>query len=1155
MAEREYTDAQKTAIKDRDHTLLVSAAAGSGKTTVLIDRIVGIVTDETKPVELDRLLVVTYTKAAAAEIRDRLSVALGAALAKNPTSKRLLRQLAMVPNAKIDTMDAFFLDVIRKNFDKAGLPAGFSVCDEGTSDVLLTSACEELMEEYYESKPQGSVFYRLVENLSSAKSDAGLGKALKQLYREVFSFAEPEDYLTLCVSEYERLASGELDYTESSFYKAIKDDISIKTEHVFDNIREAWRIVEGDDNFKNYVPSIEKLYSSARSFSSAKNYDELYKAVSGYSAVKLSSVKNVDPEAREFVKSARADGNALFEELCELFCLSTEELRLCCKEYAELAAIIKELLIGVDEKFTRLKKSKGFINFADMKRICYGLLFDKENGVRRPSAIAADIAKDYKEIFIDEYQDTDGIQDDIFAALAKLSGANRFMVGDMKQCVYAFRGSEPKLFAGYYDAFPDHGKSIEKNARIILADNFRSDNSVIKTTNLIFSSLMRKRISDIDYDEAQALKKGKNTDIGVPAEIFITKLENKEKTEEATRLQAKSCALEISRLINEEGYAPKDIAILTRFNSQLPVYKRALEQLGIDTKSADKTDVFKTAEVMLVRAVLYAVDNPARDVSLASALCSPVFGLTLTELAELRLFKRGSLYEALCLSENDKAVRAVEYLKELKRFSLSNGIDKLIFKIIKESGLDRAVKREKGGKKRYQNLLRFITLSKTYNGGSYRGLSDFLSYCESLERASSSSSADESGVGVTVSSMHKSKGLEYKVCFVASCEKDLFSGNHVEYTHGSGVSFAFPLLRQNGFVKVEPPPYAAIDHLNRYKPVSEELRLLYVALTRAKERLYISFAVDGEKLDKMLDGIDSEQKPASDYFVLNGRSHLEFILRGIAAGRGESLEKIFYADNGVGDFIRISYAQSGEQTDKTAEKAPTVKSECEVYPDYVYPFAKRALIPAKISVSDLDGDGEREFPKTKGELPSFMSSSAASSAQKGTAMHNFMQFCDYENAELDVRAEAKRLAELGFISRAQEELLSPDELEGFFKSELYKKMKRARRIYREQRYNLSQSASKYYESDAAKGQTLLIQGVIDCFFEDENGDMILVDFKTDRVPREGGEQILRERHTPQLLLYAEAVELMLTKKLSRAYVYSFALGREIVCIEGGAYAT
>jgi ATP-dependent helicase/nuclease subunit A len=170
-------------------------------------------------------------------------------------------------------------------------------------------------------------------------------------------------------------------------------------------------------------------------------------------------------------------------------------------------------------------------------------------------------------------------------------------------------------------------------------------------------------------------------------------------------------------------------------------------------------------------------------------------------------------------------------------------------------------------------------------------------------------------------------------------------------------------------------------------------------------------------------------------------------------------------------------------------------------------------------------------------------------------MHNFMQFCDYENAELDVRAEAKRLAELGFISRAQEELLSPDELEGFFKSELYKKMKRARRIYREQRYNLSQSASKYYESDAAKGQTLLIQGVIDCFFEDENGDMILVDFKTDRVPREGGEQILRERHTPQLLLYAEAVELMLTKKLSRAYVYSFALGREIVCIEGGAYAT
>lgn len=1145
--ERVYTKEQNTAISDRGHTLLVSAAAGSGKTTVLIDRIVGMVTDEKEPVELDRLLVVTYTKAAASEIRDRLSVALSKALSENPSSKRLLRQLAMVPSAKIDTMDAFFLDVIKKNFDKANLPANFSVCDEGTSDIMLTAVCEELTNEYYENEPQDSVFFKLIENLSSASDDSRFGETLKGLYKKIFSFADPEEYLTLCISEYESLSNGTLDYTKSRFFGALKDSFYLMCSHVLSNVREAVSITLDDKNFANYAPCMENLLASLEAVNGAENYKSLYKAVSSHQKQSLKAVRNADAEIKEFITGAREESEKFLQTASELFCLSPDELCICCKEYAVLAGFIKDILLKLDERFTKLKRSKGLINFADMKRICYKLLFEKKNGERLSSELAYETAKDYKEIFIDEYQDTDGIQDEIFSALAKLSGAKRFMVGDMKQCIYAFRGSEPKLFARYYDDFPFIDESKGDYAKIALSDNFRSDESVIKTVNLIFKSLMRKKLSDIDYGEDQALKKGKTCDENKQTELFITKTEKREKAANVCRMQAESCAAEVSRLIYKDGYAPEDIAILTRFNKHVPVYKKALAQLGIEAQSADSTDIFSAAEVRLVRAVLYAVSNPSRDVHLASALCSPVFSLTLTDLAKLRLFERGSLYEALLASEDEACQKAVSYLGELKKFSLSYTIDKLIFKIIKDSGLDRAVKSEKNGKKRYDNLLRFISLSKTYNSGSYRGLSDFLSYCESLEKTSASGVSDRSGTGVTVSTMHASKGLEYKVCFVAGCETDLYAGKHAGAIYDASTPFAFPLMRKDGFVKVQTPPVSALKHQNRYKPVSEEMRLLYVALTRAKEKLYISFAANEETLGDTLYKIDREPHPASDYFLLGAKTHLDFILRGIAAGRKESLEEIFYRDLGIESWLKVRFAES-EQVNCAKEAPKAERKAYEVYPDYVYPHLERALIPAKISVSDIDSDGEREIPKTKGGLPVFMSPLHATAAQKGTAMHSFMQFCDYEKAAENVGEEIARMARLGFISSAQAELMDKGELETFFESGLYKEIKNARRIYREQRYNLLESAAKYYKSAAAEGQTLLVQGVIDCFFENENGEIILVDFKTDRVGADDGEEILRARHTPQLKLYGEAVERMLNKKLSKAYVYSFALGKEILCI-------
>lgn len=1141
---REYTDKQKDAIEDRGHTLLVSAAAGSGKTTVLIDRIVGMITDEKEPMELSSLLVVTFTKASAAEIRDRLTVALSKALARDPQSKRLLRQLASVPSAKIGTMDSFFLDVIKKNFDKAGLSATFVPCEETASKEMLASACEELLEEYYASSPEGSTFFELMENLSGEKSDSNFTGALISLYLKIYSFADPEDYLDACADEYGRIASGELEYTESSLYKPVAEDMEIFFSHALENMTEAIGIIRSEPKMGNsIVLCTENVYGTLVSLCKAKGYEQIYKAVSSFEkAGQMTFPKDFDPETKKFINSAKAETVELIEKVRKLFCLSKDDLCRTCADYARYAGLIKELLKKLDDKFTALKRSRGVISLSDMKRICFGLLFDKKGTQRVPSALCAEIAKDYKEIFIDEYQDTDEIQDMIFSSIARLSGAHRFMVGDMKQCIYAFRGSEPKLFASYYDAFPFLSPESTECAKIALADNFRSDASVVSFVNLVFRSLMRKRISDMDYSDDQALIKGKKEDKLLPVELLIT-----DKSTE----QARVCAREISRLIQSGEYAPEDIAILARNNNQLGAYRKALAELDIEVNGKENAGIFNSAEIRLIRSVLHAVDNPARDVHLAAALCSPVFGLTLTQLASIRFMGNGSLYEALCSSSEPCAVRAVKYLDELKKFSLSCGIDKLIFKIIKDSGLDRAVKKEKNGKRRYNNLLTFIGYCRSYDNGSYRGLSDFLSYCDRLEKTNPPS-ADAMGSGVTLSTMHSAKGLEFKVCFVAGCEKELFSNNgRKDIIFDSKTPFAFALKRQNAFVSVKTPPVFALAHLSRYKPVSEELRLLYVALTRAKEKLYISFEADHDKLSDHLDGIDREQNPASDYFILNAKDQRELILRGIAAGRRESLEQIFYRDKGIGDQLKIRFiGEDGkEQTEAAGSKpAKTEVREYECYPDYVYPHTGRSLIPAKLSVSDINADGEREFPKTAGELPSFMASSHASAAQIGTAMHSFMQFCDYERAELSVKDEAKRLSELGFISRADADIINCETLSRFFESGLYRELKSARRIYREQRYNLSESASKYFDSHEAKGQSLLVQGVIDCFFENAEGEIVLIDFKTDRVNKKDGAQILRERHTPQLELYAKAVELMTKKKLARAYVYSFALEREIQCI-------
>lgn len=1139
-----FTNAQRDAINDRGHTLLVSAAAGSGKTAVLIERIFSLVTDPENPCELDQILAVTFTNAAAEEIRQRLLAAFTNALIKEPQNRRLLKQLALIPTAKIYTIDAFFLDVIRKNFDKIGLSANFSVCSNENSDIMLMKTCEGVAENFYESEKGNELFYDLVESTSAGSSDEDFIKFLFSAYNAVFKLPDPEEYLDFSISEYGKIADGSLDYLDSSIGKALKREYEFLFKHCFEKFSEAFTIMSNDSVYEKFSACLNKVYEGLKYVYEAESYLQAYEYYSSWENPRSPGLtsKKIDPDTKAFLTSSLKEGRELISSYMANFPLSEKDLKRCCLKYSELIGLLKIILLQIDKEFTLLKRNKCCINFADMKRLCYKLLFKKTDGGKKvPTELAREIAGSFKEIFIDEYQDTDNIQDEIFKTLSELSGANRFMVGDVKQCIYAFRNSKPELFMDYYNSFPDYSKDYDcKNARILLSENFRSDGHIIDTVNLIFSSVMKQKICQINYGEAEKLIKSKSEsdDKRKPCELFYTECEDTDKSANILSKQAKSCANEIARLINEEGYLPSDIAVLVRKNGDVPIYKKALAEGGVLVNSTSSAFT-ESAEIRLMLSILKAIDNPTRDIPLASALCSPLFNMSLDEIAQIYSNSNTSLYDALLISESEKAKKAVKQLGELREYSKNYSIDKLIFKILKDSGLDRVIKLQDDGERRYKNVLKLVSYANSYDDGDYRGLSDFLSYCDKISAGAPDTAPDSNGVSVIT--VHKSKGLEYKVCFVTGLERSIFSKSTNTNFWNEKYPCAFPVAN-GSFSRIDSPTVNSLRFLE--KTVSEEIRIFYVALTRAKERLYMSFCTKRNKLDELCDLIKADQNPCDEYSLYKSGSFAEWVFRAIA-DKGYDLDKLLHFDFGIGDMIKFrDFKPSYTAVGKKAEKE---KSSYEVYPEYVYPYLEKSKIPAKLSVSELSDDGKKAQTKYASYLPSFMEKAKVSGAEIGTAMHEFMQFCDFKNAEEDIEKEANRVASLGFITKRQRQLLNLSSLSKFFESGIYKQIKTSKRLYRELRYNLFQNADEIYDDLAAQGEKLLVQGVIDCFFETECGDTVVLDFKTDRVNKSDGEEVLRSRHTPQLELYKKAIEQMLGKKVDKTYIYSFDLEKEILC--------
>ncbi len=1189
----EWTLQQQNAINSRGRTLLVSAAAGSGKTSVLTRRIITRITDSDDPLDISRILVVTFTRAAAAELKKRIASALDDALAADPHNEKLAGQRLRLGSASISTIDSFCYDLVKKNYSALGLPANLMIIDSAESDVLRSSVRDEVIDEFYTNDKDG-VFGNFVNNFVTT-DDSSLNDSFIAVYSSLTAFPEGVESIN------PEKRKVENDGVMPLWQKILCDHARITAEHYIPIFEQALDYIECDEKFiKKFKAIFETLISELRNLrdSCEKGYDAVRSALS-FDSAKLSSASCPKTDEIEFYKDMRKD---LIKDIRKLrdsdFSYSEEEAAALNERSDRLSEVLYRLLKRFEERFLNEKLRRGRIDFSDVERFSYQLLYDADGN---KTQFAAETSACFDEIYIDEYQDVNELQDAIFSAVAK--NDNRFMVGDVKQSIYGFRGSNPELFSSYRDAFPLYDENDgNTSGTIFLSDNFRCDRNIIDFTNIVFDTVFNCGNSKISYSEAEKLicSKKADTQKGYPVEVcLVEKPQNKQKksapdTDESPaeggdideeKLEAigevEYTVKRIQELIDNEGYRPGDIAILLRSNkSQAELFETALKKLNIPSFNATKTSFFENAEILLMLSLLNCIDNPSRDIYLAGTLRSPLFGFTLDELVIIRRTNRdGSLFEALKKYTADNSFKKGEYfldrLNAYREYASSQSADKLIWYIYRDTSMLSLVydndKNSSGARRK--NLMLLYDFARKYESNAFRGLYSFICYINDIinNKYNFPINADsDKNDKVQVMSIHNAKGLEFPVVFLCSCSKE-FNDNDGKksmlFTRELGL--VSKLTDESGTIKYDPPIREAAVLAQLGNERNEEARILYVALTRAKERLIITGTVDSLAKDIVN---EYESAFADEYLISKSKFYMKWILTALARNSQSDCFRITPVPFG------FSEAQENIRTAQEERITPdnVLVENIRKSFDYVYPYEYLTKLPAKLSVSKLspsvlDDDGESdELEKNEvrfTETPSFMvddnSVSSASGAKHGTATHLFMQFCDFSlTVQNGVEAEIQRLTDRHFIDRATASLINVYQLKKFFGSELFAELSACRKMWRETRFNIRLDAAMFTEDkelrNSLNGESLLVQGVIDCFFITDDDRLVLVDYKTDYIPpeisadREAAEKMLVERHRLQLSYYREACSRIMCRKVDEVLIYSFALGDTVEVKEDAA---
>ncbi|HIS50600.1 MAG TPA: helicase-exonuclease AddAB subunit AddA [Candidatus Gallacutalibacter pullistercoris] len=1173
MAERKWTREQQDAINAREGTLLVSAAAGSGKTAVLVQRIIERITDPDIPGSIDHLLVVTFTRAAAQEMRERIAKRLAELLREDPDNDRLKRQQLLLPQARISTIHSFCSELARENFYKLDIPQDFRICEESEMTVLRGEAADEVLSAYHEEQDEG--FDALSEAFSPGRDDLRLRNTLLNLYDFIRSHPFPERWLRQVAALYDPAQPAE----ETVWGKTLLSYGEEVLSYCIQMLKSALALCEEDstlyDKFAPILAAERDQAETLRGFAADRDWDKLSSGLQNASFGVLRSPKGYkDDPLKVRIAAARDDAKETLKKLAGSFVLTREDCREDLIRMAPLVEKLFECVLRFSKRLDEKKLERKAADFGDLEHWAIRLLAEEDpQGGFRPTKDAVALSKRFDEIMVDEYQDTNEAQDLLFQALSQ-NGQNRFMVGDVKQSIYSFRQAMPRIFLRYREEFAPYDREKKNHpACVVLDKNFRSRQEVTDSVNFVFGQIMSSKIGDVEYTGAERLAAGAVYPVqpGCATRLDVLDSSLCDEEEQSAILEGRHIAgmiremMEGGFLVTENGSQRpaqyRDFCVLLRSaNKVAPFYAQEMAQCGIPSWAASVGGFFAAAEVALMLSLLRVVDNPMQDIPLLAVLMSPIYGFTPDDMADIRLEDRSLPLYLAVVRHAEKGPRCAAFLQALERFrtvAASMPSDEFLNFLYEETGYRNLVQTLPGGEGRLANLRLLHRYAKRYEGSGYNGLSGFIRFIDRLEKQKAdlapAANGSEGEDVVRIMSIHKSKGLEFPVCIVAGCGRKFNREKDDALLHpelGLGVRLKAP----DSPARFSTLPREAIRLEIDRESMSEELRVLYVAMTRAKEKLILlSTLKDAEKtLAKLAAGLTKDEK-LPEYTVRGASSLSDWLLScALRHPDGKILRDRAMADE---DLVLRAKGYTPWDIRVLRPDAPSKAAEAEKaqapQPDagllsrlrqalsWQYPYAELADVPSKVSASGFaeeqaGGEGTGSLSR-----PAFLSHKGMTPAERGTALHTYMQFARYKEACIDPEKERERLVKEGFLTAEQGDAVELARVSRFFGGTLGRRILSSKNVMRETRFMAELPAREVKPGLTGEmgEEPVVLQGVVDCVFE-ENGALVLVDYKTDRI-REPEE--LWRRYEVQLKLYARAVADMTGLPVKECLLYSFYL--------------
>lgn len=1182
MSEVKWTNEQLNAIKEDRNNVLVAAAAGSGKTAVLVERIINKIINEN--VDIDKILVVTFTNAAASEMRERILEAIYKKIEENPNDNRLTRQITLLSKSNICTIDSFCLDVVKNNFYEIGISPNFRIADTTELELLKQETIEELFEEKYAENNKD--FIQLLETYSGYLSDDNLKELVLNIYNFIQSSPFPNDWLNQRVEMFNLDAKS--DFINSKWGKIIVDnlkdnalDCKIRLENIlkglerFEELNKFSRVIKNDINIMDLILKATK-------------WDELYSIVNENTFEKWPVDKKVTLEEKNIAKEKRDKIKKQYTKETEIINCTSEETNEDLIYMYDVLKKLKEIVFEFGKKFSNIKAEKNIVDFNDVEHFALNILLKKdENNEYKPTEVAKRYAKKFNEIAIDEYQDSNLVQEYILKSIS--NGKNMFMVGDVKQSIYKFRQARPELFLHKYKAYKLEEDIEEDNnckgIKIQLFKNFRSRKNILDTTNIIFENIMSTKLGDIDYNENEYLNLGANFEeieqeiVADNTKVYV--IENKENEDEEIleepieniELESKFVAMKIKEIIDskklvydkKEGYRPvtyKDIVILLRATKERAnIFEKEISNLGMPVFSDTSAEYLESIEIQTIMSLLKIIDNPMQDIPLVTVLRSYIGEFSDNELIEIRVNtnQHQTFYESM--KQYDKNImlknKIEMFFEKIKEWQKENeylDLDELIWKIYEDTGYYNYVGLMPNGLLKQANLKSLFEKAKQYEKASFKGLYNFINFIDRLKTSSGDLSSakliGENENVVRIMSIHKSKGLEFPVVFLSGSNKkfnmqDLNSNILLHQDLGIGVNY----IDSKRKLQYTTLSKEAIKILSKTELLSEEMRVLYVALTRAKEQLIITgvskdFEKEIKEKEEILDLYKEEN--INRNILKKYKSYLDWIeLVSLKEQENSVIEIEKIEKNSLLNIDKED--KNGKGLKELNEKIKNTKNEnlknIIKKLEWKYKDINASKIESKTSVSKIKRKENISYDLVNTNTPNFLKEDEkVSSARKGTITHLCLQKLNEKEqyTEEKINQILEGLVLKNIITIKEKETINVTQIYNFTKSTIWKELEQAKLVEKEKTFYINIPANEIYENDIK--DNILVQGIIDLYYINEKGELILVDYKTDYVKEE---KELIEKYKVQLELYKKALEKSLDRKVEKIYIYSTQLNKAI----------